>query len=136
MKKENIPAFRDLFEATVREEIREEDLKLLIPHLNLNSGMLRISLENLDALRKSGEQYAAPINDLLLTNHPQDYLFLDENDILGTARRHLDKPEALRLLSLLRSLSECDPLHKVGRRVDEHTHKLLRSMGYYRDFEN
>lgn len=128
------PAMQRLFLS--RTEIREEDLKLLIPHLNLNSGMLRISLDKLDALRESGEQYAAPINDLLLTNHPQDYLFLDENDILGTARRHLDKPEALRLLSLLRSLSECDPLHKVGRRVDEHTHKLLRSMGYYRDFEN
>ena len=119
-----------------RTEIREDDLPMLLPHLRLNNGMIRISREKLDAFRRENERYAQPINELLLTNQPNSFYLLDEDDIMSTARRHLNKPEVFQLLSLLRGLSDCDHLQKVGRRPDDFSRKLLRSLGYYREFEN
>lgn len=119
-----------------RTEIRREDMALLQPHLYLNSGVIRIQKEQLDQLRSEFEQYASPIDELTLTNQSQSVYFLDEDDILSTARRHLDKPEVHQFLSRLRSLSATDRLHKASRRADQLSHKLLRAMGYYHDYGN
>ena len=119
-----------------RTEIRREDMDLLQPHLYLNSGVIRIQKEQLDQLRSEFEQYASPIDELTLTNQSQSVYFLDEDDILSTARRHLDKPEVHQFLSRLRSLSATDRLHKASRRADQLSHKLLRAMGYYHDYGN
>lgn len=128
------PAMQRLFLS--RTEIREADLPLLLPHLQLNSSMIHISKEHLDMIRSENERYVLPINELLLTNQPQPAYRLDEDDVISTAKRYLSKPEMLQLLSMLRSLSDSDRVHKAGRRADELSRKLLRSLGYYRDFEN
>ena len=95
-----------------------------------------ISKEKLDVFRREHERYPQPIDELLLTNQPTPFYFLDKDDIMSTARRHLNKPEVFQLLSLLRSLSDCEHLQKVGRQPDDFSRKLLRSLGYYREFEN
>lgn len=119
-----------------RTEIKEEHLPLLIPHLYLNTGTIRIDKTKLEALQKANDTYSNVIDELMLTNQPHVVYRLDEDDILSTSRRYLSKPDVYRLLTLLRSSSESDRIHKASRRADTLSHKLLRSLGYFRDFEN
>lgn len=119
-----------------RTEISAKDLQLLLPHLLLNSNTICIQKEQLDALRSIDSSYPSPIDDLTLTNLEKSFYCLDEDDVRSAARRHMSKPEMHRFLAMLRSLSNSTLFHKVGRRADEHSHKFLRSLGYYHDFEN
>lgn len=131
---EHPPTVQRIF--LTRTQIQEEHLPLLIPHLNLNTGIIQISREKLEALLAENPLYQNVINELTMTNQPGSIYHLDEDDILSTSRRYLAKPHVYRLLSLLRGSSESDRVHKASRRADTLSHKLLRSLGYYRDFEN
>lgn len=119
-----------------RTEIKEEHIPLLIPHLNLNNGTIRIRQDLLESYHLRNPGYRSVIDELKLINQPQLVYSLDEDDILSAARRHLMKPEVYLLLSELRSLSENDRTHKASRRADMLSHKLLRHLGYFHDHDS
>ena len=118
-----------------RTEIKEEDLPLLLPHLYMNSGTIRILKEHLDAIREENDQYRTTIDELTLTNQSHPIYCLDEDDVLSTARRYLSKPDVHLFLSRLRSVAENDRIHKASRRPDMLSHKLLRALGYFHDHD-
>ena len=118
-----------------RTEIAEKHIPLLIPHLTLNKGNIRIRQDLLEDYRQRNPGCHRVIDELMLIYQPQPVYNLDEDDILAAARRHLTKPEVHTLLSELRSLTEDSRVHKASRRADLLSHKLLRSLGYYHDHD-
>lgn len=119
-----------------RTEIAEEHLPLLIPHLTLNNGILRVRQDLLEAYRLRNPGCHSVIDELMLINQPQSVYNFDEDDILTAARRHLTKSQVCQLLSELRSLTDDSRTHKASRRADMLSHKLLRSLGYYHDHDD
>lgn len=132
-----------------RMEIAKEHIPLLIPHLHLNSGIIRIHQDHLEDLRNTHSEYNSLIDELLRTNQPHTIYHLDEDDVLSTARRCLcsdelpgsvirnpENPAVNLFLTRLRSFSDQPRLNKASRQADHLAHRLLRSLGYYHDFEN
>lgn len=119
-----------------RTEIAEEHLPLLQPHLRLNHGTIQLREDQLVLLRNAHASFHSVIDELTLTNQPDSFYCFDEDDVLSTAKRHLTKPEIYTFLTLLRSSSQGERVHKASRRADTLAHKFLRSLGYYHDFEN
>ena len=131
---EHPPAVQRMFLSNT--ELREEDIPYIIPHLYLNHGLIRIHQDRLEELRTQAEWCRSAIDELTLTNQPQRIYCLDEDDVLSTARRHLGKEEVHKFLSMMRSFSEHERIHKASRRADLLSHKLLRALGYFHDLDN
>lgn len=131
---EHPPAVQRMFLSNT--ELKKEDLPYIIPHLYLNHGMIRIHQDQLNAFWAQADWCRSAIDELTLTNQPQSIYCLDEDDVLSTARRHLSKSDVHKFLSMMRSFSEHERIHKASRRADLLSHKLLRSLGYFQDTDN
>lgn len=119
-----------------RTKIDEEHLPLLLPHLYLNSGTIRIRKEHLDALREESELFRDPVDAITAMVQPTPIYCLDEDHVLISAKQYLTKPQVQIFLSRIRSLSEHHYLNKASRQADLHSHRLLRSLGYFHDHDN
>ena len=132
-----------------RTEIDRAHLPLLVPHLHLNTGIIRIRQEHLEALRDAHSEYSSLVDELIRTNQTHAMYHLDEDDVLSTARRQLcrdeipgsiirnpEDPSVNLFLARLRSISDQTKLNKASRQADYLTHRLLRSLGYFHDFDN
>lgn len=129
-----------------RTEIAEEHIPLLLPHLHLNSGIIRVQQEHLDAMREEYSAYHNVIDELIRIYQPRSVYYLDEDDVLSTARRCLSEdgvplrnpedPAVNLFLTRLRALSDCDRFNKASRQADHLSRRLLRSLGYFHDHDN
>lgn len=131
-----------------RMEIAKEHLPLLMPHLYLNSNIIRIHQDHLENLRNTHREYDSLIGELLRTNQPHTVFHLDEDDVLSTARRCLcedglpgsvirnpEDPSVNLFLTRLRSISDHSWFNKASRQADHLAHRLLRSLGYFHDHD-
>lgn len=128
-----------------RTEIAPEHIPLLQTHLHLNSGMIPVRKDQLDALRDADSAYHDVIDELFRTNHPQLVYYLDEDDVLSAARRclsgdgpplrHPENPQVNRFLAELRSLADHSRFNKASRQADHLSRRFLRSLGYFHDHD-
>ena len=119
-----------------RTEIAPEHLNLLLPHLYMNSGTISIQPEQLRSIMEEDPQFAESITELCARNETTTIFHLEEDDILLTAKKHLDKPQRYALLSMIRGRAEHSCFNKASRRADQISHKLLRSLGYFHDMDD
>ena len=131
-----------------RMEIDKDHIPLLMPHLYLNSGTIRIHQEHLQELQHAYSEYSSLVDELIRTNQTHAMYHLDEDDVLSTARRQLcsdgvpgniirnpEDPAVNLFLTRLRSFSDNTQLNKASRQADHLAHRLLRSLGYFHDYE-
>lgn len=131
-----------------RMEIAPEHIPLLQPHLHLNTGIIRVHQDHLEALRSAHSEYKTLIDELMRITPPQPIYHLDEDDVISTTRRCLceegipgsvirnpENPAVNLFLSRLRSFSDSASLNKASRQSDHLAHRLLRSLGYYHDHD-
>ena len=140
---EHPPTIQSMFLS--RTEIAKEHLPLLEPHLYLNRGIIRISQEELEHLQRTEPDYHSLIDELIQTNHSSTIFYLDEDDVLSTARRCLslgisptrnsEDPAVNLFFSRLRALSDHDSLNKASRQADHLVRWFLRSLGYFHDHD-
>lgn len=128
-----------------RTEIANEHIPLLLPHLHLNNGIIRVQKDQLDAMREEHGIYQVVIDELIRTYHPAPVYHFDEDDVLSAARRCLSEdgiplrnPEDPRVnlfLTRLRALSDSDRFNKASRQADHLSRRMLRSLGYFHDHD-
>lgn len=115
-----------------REEIRDEDLALLLPQLHLNCSDILIREADLEQLRQQDERYDQLISHLTNLPKPEPVYFFKEDYVRSNALQFLrDKKETLLFLSAVRKLAYKNRYNKVSNKVDEYVHSLLCSLGYY-----
>lgn len=130
---ENPPTIQRLFLS--RMEIQPEHLELMRPHLYLNSEYIRIRPEHLDALREEDPKYREILDLITPLCPPIPTCYLSDRVLMSFANSSMSKADAQRFLSRLRILSEHDCFNKISARADYLCHKLLRSLGYFHDYD-
>lgn len=114
-----------------REEIRDDDLKLISPSFALNYSSVVIEKEKLESLGSVSEEYALIVEQLLTEKRCEAFKF-KEKDIINTASRYLNSDvEILEFLMNFRKLSCSYRYNKVGSKTDEQIRKILLEKGYY-----
>lgn len=116
-----------------RTEISKEHLRLLMPHLHLNSSDIRISKDNLDKLQTESEHYNDLLEHLIHRIKPIEIYAFKEDYVNSTAKQFLSKEETRIFLSRIRERSYKVRYNKVSNKLDETVHELLLSLGYYAD---
>ena len=116
-----------------REEISQNDLKLLAPHLWLNYSQITISEKGLLALKNISDEYDKIVNDLF-NKADSDLMYLfKEKDVIGLSKNYLMGEEVVRFITELRLQSYAYHYNKVSDTVETTVRNLLISLGYYQD---
>lgn len=116
-----------------RQEISQEDLKLLAPHLWLNYSQITISEKGLLALKEISDEYDKIVSDLF-NKAESDLMYLfKEKDVIGLAKNYLEGEEVVRFITELRLQSYAYHYNKVSDTVETTVRNLLISLGYYKD---
>lgn len=127
--KERYPTVLRIFLS--KEEIKTEHIPLLAPHLWLNYSKISITKSNLTELMENCEQYKRIGEEIVNRADSDNVLFIKEKDAAAIARNHLDKEEALKFITDLRSKSYAYHYNKVSDTANDNIHDLLVSLGYY-----
>lgn len=116
-----------------REEISQDDLKLLAPHLWLNYSQITISEKGLLALKNISDEYDKIVNDLF-NKAESDLMYLfKEKDVISLSKNYLVGEEVVRFITELRLQSYAYHYNKVSDTVEKTVRNLLISLGYYQD---
>lgn len=116
-----------------REEISQDDLKLLVPHLWLNYSQITISEKGLLALKSISDEYGKIVSDLF-NKAESDLMYLfKEKDVISLAKDYLESEEVVRFITELRLQSYAYHYNKVSDTVETTVRNLLISLGYYKD---
>ena len=127
--KERYPTVLRIFLS--KEKIKTEHIPLLAPHLWLNYSKIAITESNLSELMENCEQYKRIGEEIVKGADSDNVLFIKEKDAAAIARNHLDKEEALKFITDLRSKSYAYHYNKVSDTANDNIHDLLVSLGYY-----
>lgn len=127
--KERYPTVLRIFLS--KEKIKTEHIPLLAPHLWLNYSKIAITESNLSELIENCEQYKRIGEEIVKRADSDNVLFIKEKDATAIARNHLDKEEALKFITDLRSKSYAYHYNKVSDTANDNIHDLLVSLGYY-----
>lgn len=127
--KERYPTVLRIFLS--KEKIKTEHIPLLAPHLWLNYSKIAITKSNLTELMENCEQYRRIGEEIVKRADTDNVLFIKEKDAAAIARNHLDKEEALKFITDLRSKSYAYHYNKVSDTANDNIHDLLVSLGYY-----
>lgn len=127
--KERYPTVLRIFLS--KEKIKTEHIPLLAPHLWLNYSKIAITESNLSELMENCEQYKRIGEEIVKGADSDNVLFIKEKDAAAIARNHLDKEEALKFITDLRSNSYAYHYNKVSDTANDNIHDLLVSLGYY-----
>lgn len=128
----NYPTVHRMF--FTREEIREEDLKLVLPMINLNCSEILISEQNLEELKK---EEAIPINVLEQLSDrftTEQFYVLKENNFRSILELSLPKSKKKNIpqyISILREKALTYRYNKVSKKLDDNIRQMLMSKGYY-----
>lgn len=131
--KERYPTLLRMFLS--REEISQDDLKLLAPHLWLNYSQITISEKGLLDLATISDDYNKIVEDLFNFNKTESnlmYLF-KEKDVISLAKNYLENEEIVRFITELRLHSYAYHYNKVSDTVETTVRNLLISLGYYKN---
>ena len=114
-----------------REEISDEHLEYVKPHLHLNSNDLIIAVEDLQAFRSESEYHNKLIDHLTYTTETSTLYSFKEDFVRSNALQFLTKDQLPLFLSKIRQYSCKMRYNKVSSRADENMYNLLRTLGYY-----
>ena len=116
-----------------KEEISEEDLKIVAPSMFLNYSTITINDTSLHQIANISETYQKIVDELLQKIPPQNIYFYKEKDIINLAQKYLaKKEEALEFVMQLRAASHAYRYNKVSTKADENVRNILLSKGYYK----
>ncbi len=128
----NYPTVHRMFFS--REEISEEDLKLVVPMINLNCSEILISEQDLELLKKEEKIPSNILEQLSSKVECKQYYVLTENIFRSILELNLPKSKKKSIpqyISLLREKSLQYRYNKVSKKLDDNIRKMLLSMGYY-----
>lgn len=129
--KERYPTLLRMFLS--REEISQDDLKLLAPHLWLNYSQITISEKGLLDLANISDEYDKIVKDLF-SKTESDFMYLfKERDVISLAKNYLENEEIVRFITELRLQSYAYHYNKVSDTVETTVRNLLISLGYYKN---
>lgn len=113
-----------------QKELRTEDIKYIIPHLQFNSSEIAISASGLASLARVSDEYGGIVKEILNRESEPVYV-LDEGDIAKIAGRSMNHDTISRFISELRTYAFVHRYNKVGRTVDATVWEILGDLGYY-----
>lgn len=116
-----------------RQEISDQHLEYVKPHLHLNSSDILISEEALNAFRHESEQHDKLIGQLTYTTDKTTLYAFKEDFVRSNAKQLLSKEQLPLFLTEIRAQSHKMRYNKVSSRADENIHNLLSMLGYYSD---
>ena len=117
-----------------RTPIQPEHLPLLLPHLKLNSGSIRISADRLERLQRNAPEYADLLRALTMIPAVETFCWT-EDYVVGVARHFLEKSQVPIFLSRFREFCLDEKANKASRRADSLARDLLLSLGYFHDHD-
>lgn len=127
--KERYPTVLRMFLS--RQKIKDEDLRMLAPHLWLNYSEIAVSERGLLDLKELSYDYAEIVDKLFDTAPSENMYMIKEKDVITTAKNYLDEADTLKFLTELRLQSYAYRYNKVSDTVETTIRNLLVSLGYY-----
>lgn len=112
------------------EAIKPEDLKLIAPHLCMNTSKIVVSKEDLLGMKENAADYEAIIDELLAAEDTTMYSFKEKN-IKAVCSKIWSNEEINVFLSELRNVSVVHRYNKVSIGVDINLRDILFAAGYY-----
>lgn len=112
------------------EEIKEEDLVTIAPHLCLNSSDILISEAELLALAEESEDYNLIVQEIF-NNDPELMYCIKEKIVKDYFEEYLEREELPKFITKLRSHSFSKRYNKVSTSADELIRNVLVQKGYF-----
>lgn len=128
----NYPTVHRMFFS--RQEILEEDLKLVLPMLNLNCSEILISEKEIEDLKKEESIPTNVLEQLCNRVESKQFYLLTENVFRSILELNLPKSEKKNIpkyISLLRDKALHYRYNKVSKKLDDNIRKMLISKDYY-----
>ncbi len=115
-----------------REEIAEDDLKIIAPSFSLNYSTIAISEENLKSIGKVSDVYANIIEAIKKEDEVQAMYFLKEENICNLAYKYLkNKYKVGEFIMNMRASAYSYRYNKVSNKADDMVRNVLISKGYF-----
>lgn len=116
-----------------RQQLKEEDLRLILPMLNMNCSDIILSEEDMESLER--EELIPPeiLDQLKKQITPKKVYVFKENLIRSIAELADDKKKIPVYISAIRDKSLKNRYNKVSKKLDDTVRQLLISRGYYKD---
>lgn len=115
-----------------REEIKDEDLRMIAPAFSLNYSTVSISKEELQKIAEMSEKHTKVVNELINISTDKEMVFCKEQDIKQIGKRYLDtEMQALQLVMQIRDKSYAYKYNKIGGKADDSVRELLLARGYF-----
>ncbi len=116
-----------------RQQLKEEDLKLILPMLNMNCSDIILSEEDMESLEKEELIPQEILEQLKKQITPKSVYEFKENLIRSITELVDDKKKIPEYISVIRDKALKNRYNKVSKKLDDTVRQLLISRGYYKD---
>ncbi|MGN1317514.1 MAG: hypothetical protein ACI4VF_00760 [Lachnospirales bacterium] len=120
-----------------REELSDDDLKIIAPSLTLNYSTIITSESSLIKLSQEHIEYRKILDELIEEKKSENMFVYKESDIYNIAMKYLkDKVKTFEFIMQLRDVSLAYRYNKVGSKTDSIVRNILLSRGHYKIISN
>ena len=116
-----------------RQPLKEQDLNLVLPLLNMNCSEIILSEQDMVSLKKENLIPQEILNQLENQVVPKRFYSFKENLIRSIAELSGEKKKIPIYISILRDKALKYRYNKVSKKLDDTVRQLLISQGYYKD---
>lgn len=116
-----------------REQLKKQDLKLILPMLSMNCSDIILSESDMAALKKEMLIPQEILNQLEKQVTPKSFYVFKENLFRSIVELSGEKKKIPMYISILRDKALKYRYNKVGKKLDDTIRQLLIAQGYYKD---
>lgn len=115
-----------------REPLKDKDISLITPQLQLNYSDILIDEDNLSVIAKHSDTYARIIQKIREMNGTPVYRLKEKDDVLPLLKGEINSKERSLFINELRAHSIAYRFNKISPTADKNIQELLEGRGYFK----
>ena len=116
-----------------REEIKDKDLQIILPALELNYSTLTVVKDRLESVGEISDDYQKIVNKIISESEKKETYFLAESDVKNIAKKYMKTSiEIKEFIMQVRKVAYSYRYNKIGNKADTIVRDILLSKGYYK----
>ena len=116
-----------------REEIKDKDLQIILPALELNYSTITVVKDRLESVGEISDDYQKIVNKIISESEKKETYFLAESDVKNAAKKYMKTSiEIKEFIMQVRKVAYSYRYNKIGNKADTIVRDILLSKGYYK----
>ena len=116
-----------------REEIKDKDLQIILPALELNYSTITVVKERLESVGEISDDYRKIVDKIIRESEKKETYFLAESDVKNIAKKYMKTSiEVKEFIMQVRKVAYSYRYNKIGNKADTIVRDILLSKGYYK----